>query len=228
MAFATKRARVLNIALGSALVGLAFAAAGTVRWPAFWVLLGVYAGGLGGLMSWLKRRNPGLLKERIAGATRPGVKAWDKRILRAYTVLLAIMLLVAPLDAVRFRWSRVPIGVQGLALLGLLAAGGLFMGVFRANAFLAEYVRIQEDRGHAVCTTGPYRIVRHPMYVAIIATVFCVPVLLGSLYALIPAGLITGLFVLRTALEDRTLQAELPGYAEYARNVRWKLIPGVW
>jgi protein-S-isoprenylcysteine O-methyltransferase Ste14 len=99
---------------------------------------------------------------------------------------------------------------------------------FRVNAFLAEMVRIQNERGHTVCTTGPYRIVRHPMYVGVILTILCVPVLLGSLYALIPAGLIAALFVLRTALEDRTLQAELPGYADYAQTVRWKLVPGVW
>jgi protein-S-isoprenylcysteine O-methyltransferase Ste14 len=228
MAFATKKARVINVVLGFALVGFVFAAAGTFRWPAFWVLLGVYDGALIGLILWLKRRDPALLKERMAGATRSGIKAWDRKILRAYTALLAVMLIVAPLDAVRFRWSRVPRGIQGLALLGLLAAGGLLLWVFRENTFLAEYVRIQGERGHAVCTTGPYRIVRHPMYVGIIVTILSVPVMLGSLYALIPAGLIMGLFVLRTALEDRTLQQELPGYADYARSVRWKLIPKVW
>lgn len=96
------------------------------------------------------------------------------------------------------------------------------------NAFLAEYVRIQSERGHTVCTTGPYRIVRHPMYVGVILTVLGIPVLLGSLYALIPAALIAALFILRTALEDRTLRQELPGYAEYARDVRWRLVPGIW
>ena len=138
------------------------------------------------------------------------------------------MLILAPVDAVRFRWSRVPLGFQGLALLVMLAAWGLIIWAFRENAFLAEYVRIQEERGHTVCTTGPYRIVRHPMYVGVIVTILGVPVLLGSLYALIPAALIAALFILRTALEDRTLQKELPGYAEYALTVRWKLVPRIW
>jgi len=219
---------VIKVVLSLAYIAVVFIAAGTFRWTAFWVLLGFYFATTGGWMLWLKRRDPGLLKERMTGGTRPDVKRWDKAIIRAYTVLLSVMLLVAPLDAVRFRWSRVPMGPRALALLALFAAWSLVMWAFRENAFLAEVVRIQTDRGHTVCTTGPYRIVRHPMYVAVILTIFGVPVLLGSLYALIPAGLIAALFVLRTALEDRTLQAELPGYAEYARAVRWKLVPGIW
>jgi protein-S-isoprenylcysteine O-methyltransferase Ste14 len=218
----------VKVVVSLAFFAVVFVAAGTFRWTAFWVLLGFFVVTTGGWMLWLKRRDPGLLKERMTGAARPDVKAWDRTIIRAYTALLLVMLLLAPLDAVRFRWSRVPLGLQALALAGLFAAWALIIWVFRENAFLAEVVRIQTERGHTVCTTGPYRIVRHPMYVGVILTILCVPVLLGSLYALIPAGLIVALFVLRTAFEDRTLQAELPGYEEYARDVRWKLIPKVW
>lgn len=223
-----KRRSVLNVVLGFGLVGLMFAAAGTFVWPALWILLGFYFLTTGGWMVWLRHRDPGLLKERMTGRTRPDVKAWDKKIIRAYTVLLSIMLIVAPLDAVRFRWSRVPFLPRALALLGLFAAWGLVIAAFRVNAFLAECVRIQSERGHTVCSTGPYRIVRHPMYVGVILTILCIPALLGSLYALIPAALIAALFVLRTGLEDKTLRAELPGYAEYARDVRWRLVPGIW
>jgi len=223
-----KRHSVLNVVLGFGLVGLMFAAAGTFVWPALWVLLGFYFLTTGGWMLWLRRRDPGLLKERMTGRMRPDVKSWDRTIIRAYSALLSVMLLIAPLDAVRFRWSRVPLPAQGLALVAMLAAWSLVIWAFRENAFLAECVRIQTERGHTVCTTGPYRIVRHPMYAAVILTILCVPVLLGSLFALIPAGHIAALFVLRTALEDRTLQAELPGYADYARAVRWKLVPGIW
>jgi protein-S-isoprenylcysteine O-methyltransferase Ste14 len=228
MPIATKRAAVLNVALGLAFAGLMFAAAGTFLWPAFWVLSAFYVLTTGGWMLWLRRRDPALLRERMMGRTRPDVKAWDRTIIRVYTALLMVMLLVAPLDAVRFRWSLVSWTFRGLALFGMLAAWSLVIWAFRVNAFLAEMVRIQNERGHTVCTTGPYRIVRHPMYVGVILTILCVPVLLGSLYALIPAGLIAALFVLRTALEDRALQAELPGYADYAQTVRWKLVPGVW
>ena len=228
MATTSKRGSALNLVLGFGLVGLMFAAAGTFVWPALWVLLGSYFLAMSAWLIWLRRRDPDLLKERMTGRTKPDAKGWDRTILRAYAAALAVMLIVAPLDAVRFRWSHVPRTLQGAALAGLGAAWFLLMRVFQENRFLSEVVRIQTDRGHAVCTTGPYRIVRHPMYVAIIVTVLLVPILLGSLYALIPAALVVALFVLRTAFEDKTLRAELPGYADYAARVRWKLVPHVW
>ena len=98
----------------------------------------------------------------------------------------------------------------------------------KENAFLSDVVRIQEDRGHTVCTTGPYRYVRHPMYVGVILIMICYPLSLGSLYTLIPAVIIVILFFIRTALEDKSLHEELTGYKDYAQNVRYRLIPGVW
>jgi len=97
-----------------------------------------------------------------------------------------------------------------------------------ANAFLSTVVRIQAERGHYVVTTGPYAYVRHPMYAGMVLTFWGVPLLLGSWWALLPGSLNALLFVIRTALEDRTLQAELPGYADYVRKVRRRLVPGVW
>ena len=97
-----------------------------------------------------------------------------------------------------------------------------------ANAFFSTMVRIQHDRGHAVATGGPYRFVRHPGYVGAMLFTVAVPVMLGSWWALIPAGLAVPLYVLRTVLEDRTLHEELPGYAEYAQGTRYRLLPGVW
>ncbi|MGD9347484.1 MAG: isoprenylcysteine carboxylmethyltransferase family protein, partial [Candidatus Aminicenantes bacterium] len=96
------------------------------------------------------------------------------------------------------------------------------------NRYLSEVVRIQKDRGHKVCTTGPYKYVRHPMYVGVIIFVICLPLALGSFFALITGLLIILVFLIRTWLEDKTLQNELPGYKEYAEEVRYKLIPGVW
>jgi len=97
-----------------------------------------------------------------------------------------------------------------------------------ANAYLSTMVRIQDDRGHQVVTTGPYRYVRHPMYVGTIFFGLCMPLFLGSWWTFVPCGLIVILFIIRTALEDRTLRDELPGYAEYAERVRYRLLPGVW
>jgi len=156
------------------------------------------------------------------------VKKWDKTIIRVYTILLFIMFLIAPLDAVRFQWSRVPPAFRWLAFTGILAAWFIGLWCFRENAFLSGFVRIQTDRGHSVCTTGPYAYIRHPMYLAVILIVLCLPIFLGSLYSLILAAIIVALFVLRTSLEDQTLQKELPGYVEYAARVRWKLVPKVW
>jgi len=96
------------------------------------------------------------------------------------------------------------------------------------NAFISQVVRIQSERGHTVISTGPYRLVRHPAYVGMILVVLGAPIMLGSWWALIP-GVISALVVtVRTKLEDQTLQAELPGYVEYAQQTRYRLAPGIW
>lgn len=138
------------------------------------------------------------------------------------------MLAVAGLDAVRFSWSRVPLALKILGFMGYIPAMIILFSVFAKNPFLSQLVRIQADRGHRVCATGPYKYVRHPMYVGIMISILCVPLSLGSFYALIPGSLIVFLFVLRTSLEDKTLYEELPGYREYAERVRYRLIPGIW
>ena len=135
---------------------------------------------------------------------------------------------VAALDDGRFRWLPMPWWV---CLMGysLLIAG--MVGLTWAesvNKFFEPTVRIQTDRGHKVIDTGPYRIMRHPGYVFSFAFFLGIPLALGSLWGLIPAMLMCLMLVVRTVLEDRTLQAELPGYREYAQRVRYRLIPGVW
>jgi protein-S-isoprenylcysteine O-methyltransferase Ste14 len=217
---------LIKILLRLAFIALIFVAAGTFNWPRFWFFLGFYTVLTSALMLWLKKRDPGLLKERMT--VKKDVKRWDKIIIRIYTVLLMVMYIVLPLDAVRFGWSRVPAVFSWLAFSGIFLSWAIVLWAFRENAYLSAFVRVQTDRGHTVCMTGPYRFVRHPMYLAIILAILCGPLFLGSLFSLIPAVLIVGLFVLRTSLEDRTLRAELPGYTDYAEKVHWKLIPNVW
>jgi len=115
------------------------------------------------------------------------------------------------------------IGYAGI-ILSLL----LFFSVLRENAYLSRFVEVQKEKGHKVITTGPYRYVRHPMYVGLITLLYSLPVALGSLWTLIPASVLTLLFVVRTYLEDKTLHEELEGYRAYAGKVKYRLLPGVW
>lgn len=200
---------VLRIVVFFIYIALVFFTAGSLRWPNLWIFLGFYAVATTGFMLWLRKRHPGLLKERMSN--KPDAKRWDKVVVQSFTTCIVAVFIVAALDAVRFHWSRVPPAVQWTAFAALALAWAIVVWAARENAFLSSYVRIQTDRGHRVCTTGPYRIVRHPMYFADIIICIGIPLFLGSLWALIPAALAAALFVLRTALEDRTLRRELPG-----------------
>jgi protein-S-isoprenylcysteine O-methyltransferase Ste14 len=115
-----------------------------------------------------------------------------------------------------------------VAFVGFIPAMALPWWAMSVNTYLSTIVRVQTERGHHVVTAGPYRYVRHPMYVGTILFGLCIPLFLGSWYALLPGALMGIGYVIRTALEDRTLQAELPGYADYAAQVRYRLLPGVW
>jgi protein-S-isoprenylcysteine O-methyltransferase Ste14 len=169
---------------------------------------------------------PELIAER--GQPRENVKGWDKAISGLLLIPTLGVLVVAGLDE-RFGWSpALPLAAH-LAGLALMVLGqALFTWAMASNKFFSTAVRIQMDRSHTVATGGPYRYVRHPGYVGYIVTVLAVPLILGSLWALIPEGLVTCLFIVRTALEDRTLREELDGYEDYALHVRYRLLPGVW
>jgi protein-S-isoprenylcysteine O-methyltransferase Ste14 len=175
------------------------------------------------------RTSPDLIDERARYGQLEGVKSWDKRItpiLILYGPLAT--LIVAALDQ-RFGWSpQFSIVLQLLAELVLILSYGLSMWAMASNRFFSAVVRIQTERGHTTVTTGPYRIVRHPGYAGGIVTLLAIPLLLGSLWAFIPIGLTVIVYILRTALEDRTLRAELDGYKDYAARVRYRLLPGVW
>jgi protein-S-isoprenylcysteine O-methyltransferase Ste14 len=127
----------------------------------------------------------------------------------------------------RSAWRKLE-AVQLIALVVLVLGYALVSWAMASNRFFSGMLRIQTDGGHTVETKGPYQFVRHPGYTGMTTFTLATPVLLGSWWALIPALVNLGLFVLRTALEDRTLQSELPGYEEYARQVRYRLLPKVW
>ena len=207
-------------------MALFFGSAGTFNWPEAWLFLFLYVVAVIGMVRWLKKNNPELLKERMS--RRKDTKTWDRIILVIYSLLAMAMLVVAGLDAVRYQWSHVPIILKVLGFFGFVPAYILIFWTMTQNRFLSEVVRIQEDRGHEVCTTGPYRYVRHPMYVGVIIFILCLPLALGSFISLILSPVIIIVFLVRTSLEDKTLQKELPGYKEYAKEVKYKLIPGMW
>lgn len=208
------------------LAAVLFGSAGRLDWTAGWRFLTGYAIVLAVYVLWGLLRDPGQFRER--GREGPNVKAWDRAIIRAYTVLLLALFVVAGLDAGRFGWSAPPPAARVAGWVGLVVSSAWIIWVAMTNTYLSRLVRIQDDRGHRVVSTGPYRFVRHPMYAGLLAVFVCIPLALGSLWGLVVSALNGALFVLRTALEDHTLQRELDGYAEYARRVRYRLIPGVW
>lgn len=207
-------------------LALLFWPAGTFQWTEAWIFLILYLLSVSWVVFWLRKNNPGLLKERMD--RKKDSKLWDRIIILVYVFCLCTFFIVAGLDAVRFRWSHVPLVLKILGFVCVVPGFVLGFWAMRENSFTSDRVRIQEDRGHRVCTTGPYRYVRHPMYSGIILAMLCFPFALGSYYALIPAFIIIVLFVIRTSLEDRTLQQELKGYREFTRTVRFRLIPGLW
>ena len=197
-------------------------------WQAWVYSLLIVAAGIGGRI-WAERRHPGLLAERQNMEKVQSAKAWDKVLapLMALSVSFPLVI-VAGLDH-RFGWS--PVFPLWLIVLGflLISLGYAFAAwALIENRFFSSVVRIQADRGHMVCDSGPYRIVRHPGYAGNIPPLLGIVLALGSLWSLIPAAMALVIAVIRTALEDRTLQEELPGYQEYTRRVRYRLFPGIY
>jgi protein-S-isoprenylcysteine O-methyltransferase Ste14 len=202
-----------------------FACAGRLDWREAWAFLVLYLLGIVANGLWTLRHNPEVINER--GRLGRSAKSWDKLIVMIYTLLLLGTFVVAGLDA-RYGWSSVPLAAKLVGAIAFILSLAVVFWVMTANAFLSTVVRIQDERGHYVATTGPYGYVRHPMYAGMFLTFWGVPLLLGSWWALVPGSLNALVFVIRTALEDRALQVELPGYTDYVRKVRRRLIPGVW
>lgn len=216
----------------SGLVGyglILFLSAGRMDWVWGWVLLGVIATFLACHPLILIPINPELLAERERGLRDPRLKAWDRWIAAlAAGVFPVASWVIAGLD-IRFCWTgSLPIMVHLGGLVVSLLGYGLFLWAMASNAFFAEGVRIQKDRGHIVATGGPYRFVRHPGYAGAILAQAVTPFLLGSWWAMIPGTISVMLYVLRTYLEDRTLTEELTGYEEFTQSTRYRLLPGVW
>jgi protein-S-isoprenylcysteine O-methyltransferase Ste14 len=215
---------VLVVYLGS-LAAILFLSYGSVDWPMGWASLGIY---IAISLANFFLVDPELVRER--SRLRAGVDKRDALLATiSFIFLFPGTFAIAGMDVGRLGWSPpLPLPMQLLALVLFTLGNVLGRWAMAANRFFSTFVRIQEDRGHEVVTGGPYRYVRHPGYAGAILAAIALPLALGSLWALIPACIGAAGFVLRTGLEDKTLRQHLGGYLDYAAQVRYRLIPGIW
>jgi protein-S-isoprenylcysteine O-methyltransferase Ste14 len=205
---------------------LLFLGAGRLDYWQGWVYLGLNVL-IVFLTVWALAANPALIEERMNPGQ--GMKRWDKWYFAVSTLAYLGSLIVAALDVGRFGWTGgLSAGVYAAGLATYVLGQAIFLWAKRTNRFFSSVVRIQTERGQTVCREGPYRLVRHPGYVGGILFGLSAPLVLGSLWALLPAAIAALALIVRTHLEDETLQRELPGYLEYVREVKYRLLPPVW
>ena len=197
-------------------------------WQAWLYAVLILAAGIGGRM-WAEQRHPGLLAERQNIENIQNAKAWDKVLAPLMAVSIGFpMVIVAGLDH-RYNWSpEFPLWFIVVGFIFIAFGYAFASWALAENRFFSSVVRIQTDRGHVVCDSGPYRFVRHPGYAGNLLPLFGIVLALGSVWTLIPAAVASIITVIRTVLEDQTLQEELPGYRDYAQRVRYRLIPGIY
>ena len=203
-----------------------FIAAGRIDYLQGWLFLTINI--ISTILTFLMTgNNAALMKERSKAGE--GAKAWDKNILAVSTVMYIAFLIISGLDTGRFGWSQA-VHPAIYIIGGILIIGGqaFFLKAKRENNFFSSVVRIQTDRGHTVCDTGVYRIVRHPGYLGMIISNLGLPLITASHWSAIPIFISIILLLIRTYLEDQTLKKELDGYIEYAQKTKKRIIPGVW
>ena len=208
--------------------GILFAAAGTLAWSYAWWVLGVYFAALLVAMALLVPRFPELVAERAKPAPADTL-GWDKKLAPLYILLSTFGVpLAAGLDYRLAGTAPMPGWIPILGLVAIPFSYGLVVWSMAANAHFVGNVRIQVDGTHQVASGGPYRLVRHPGYLGMTCQSVAMSLALSSLWALGAAGVAFIILVIRTALEDAALRQQLPGYQEYADEVRYRLFPGIW
>jgi len=213
----------------SLFIGLAvlFISAGTLAWINAWIYVGMAS------IYWvistvvLARVNPEMLNAR-GSVVKEGTKGFERIWIVIYPTLTFVNLVVMGFDAVRFQWSSMPFWLAILGIIILIPACVIGTWSMAVNKFFEWTARIQDDRQQYVCTTGPYKIIRHPGYAGAIVSILAYPFILGSWWGLVLSGILTIMIIIRTKLEDRMLQKELPDYTDYAKQVKYRLIPHVW
>jgi protein-S-isoprenylcysteine O-methyltransferase Ste14 len=209
------------------ILALLFWPAGTFDWPGAWVFVAEF--GLGGMAIslWLLRHDPGLLRERMRLPLQKEQVPADRLFMLAIQIGWCVWVVAMALDARRWRLSQVPAWLSGVGAVLIALGLAIIWRVFRVNSFAAPAVKIQAERGQSIVTTGPYGIVRHPMYAGAALYLIGMPLLLGSWYGLATVPLLIASLATRIAIEERMLRGEFADYAGYASRVRYRLIPRV-
>lgn len=220
--------RRLAVVTGATLAwaALLFLAAGTMDWIRGWVYMALTVFGIAANGALIMRYNPQLAAER--GRRRKDTQTFDKYVAAAYAPALFILPVVAGLDAVRYGWSSMPLATLYIGAVLFVLGSVPVAWSMAVNPHLETTVRIQTDRDHKVVSRGPYRLVRHPMYLGSIVMHLAAPLTLGSWWAFAPAGVLVVTLVVRTIFEDSALIDGLPGYREFASRTRFRLVPGIW
>jgi protein-S-isoprenylcysteine O-methyltransferase Ste14 len=214
------------IGIPLALLILVFLPAGSIGWVSGWIFIVVVVLAFSASALVLARVNPVIYRAR--SRFQAGTKAWDKKLLLIMLPAMVAILPIGALDAGRLHWSKVPPWVVLLGYAAMIGAIAVTTWAQAVNPFFEPGVRIQSERHQRVIDTGPYRFVRHPGYIAAILLFFGMALALASWWALVPALIAAVLLVVRTSWEDRLLQSELPGYADFAGRTRFRLFPGIW
>jgi protein-S-isoprenylcysteine O-methyltransferase Ste14 len=211
------------------IIGLAvlFTSAGTLNWTNAWVYVGLVSSYWVISTIVLAIVNPEMLNKR-GSVVKEDTKSYERVMVAIIPLLTFGNLVVMGLDAVRFQWSFMPFWLTFLGVFIFVSVTPLALWAMAVNKFFEWTARIQDEKNQYVCTSGPYRIVRHPGYTGLIVSTLTYPLILGSWWGFVLSGMLTLMIVIRTRLEDRMLQKELPGYKEYAKRVKYRLIPLVW
>jgi len=218
------RVAALRRFVGAAVLlgGALFLSAGSLRFWQAWVYLAVLFVPVTLVVRYLLRHDPDLLERRLKTREERG----PQRAVQVLGSVLWLAVLVVPGLDQRFGWSSLPWPVVVAGDVGVLAGYLLFFFVIRENSYASRVIEVQQ--GQRVVTTGPYALVRHPMYLAVVIMLLASPIALDSLWALIPAVVTPMVLVSRIRDEEAMLMEDLPGYREYAAQTRYRLIPGVW
>jgi protein-S-isoprenylcysteine O-methyltransferase Ste14 len=221
------RRLIVQFVLFAAYMGaVLFLPAGTLAYPGAWTLLALMIGGGIIVTAWLAEHDPKLLRERMGSPVQRGQETWDRVFLIGLMLSFTAWMMFSAWDAARHAFVAVPWWVQALGAAGVVTYMVGARLTFRENSFAAPVVKLQE--GQTVIDTGPYAIVRHPMYVAALFLFVGTPLLLGSWWGLAGSAVLIAAVAWRAVNEERVLRAELAGYDAYVERVRYRFIPLVW